>query len=74
MESDDRSTSSSYSSTGLTAPGSGVGMLMVGAIVSVGDAVVSLLTHPHLHRQLLQDSDSGSDCEPLLIYSPPRGL
>jgi len=48
-------------------------MLMVGAIVSVGDGGITVDT-PHLHRQLLQDSDSGSDCEPVLTYPSPCGL
>ena len=36
--------------------------------------MASLLIHLHLCRQLLQDSKSGSDCEPLLTHPPPCGL
>jgi len=36
--------------------------------------MASLFIHLHLHRQLLQDSDLGSESELLLTYPPPCGL
>jgi len=64
-------TSSSYWSTD-TAVGSSVSMPMViGAISAL--AMASLLIYLHLHCQL-QDSNSGSDCKPVLIYPSPCGL
>ena len=70
-DANDKLTSSSYSSM---AVGSSVGMLMViGAIFSLCNGI-TVDTHLHLHRQLLQDSNSGSDCKLLLTYPPPCGL
>jgi len=64
-------TSSSYLSTDM-AVGSSVSMPMViGAISAL--VMASVLIYLHLHRQLLQDSNSGSDCEPELTYPSPCG-
>jgi len=36
--------------------------------------MASLLIYLHLHCQLLQDSNSGSDCKQVLTYPSPCGL
>jgi len=68
----DKMTSSSYSSTD-TAVGSSVSMPIVISAISAS-VMASLLIYLHLHRQLLQDSNSGSDCKPVLTHPSPCGL
>jgi len=46
--------------------------MVIGAISA--SVMASLLIYLHLHRQLLQDLNSGSDCELVLTYPSPCGL
>ena len=72
-DANDKLTSSSYSSTD-TAVSSSVSLLMViGAVLSLGNGI-TVDTPAPATPSLLQDSNSGSDCELLSTYPPPCGL